>query len=425
MDFSHKKLLVLGTSVGSVDIVKYAQSKGAYVIVTDYLPTEKSAAKQLADETSMVSTIDIEGVHQLALEKQVDGIFCGVSEPNLVTVQAVCKRMGLPCYFNEQQWERCEDKAVFKAMCREHGVPVADEYHLDLEFHPDDLAKIRYPVIVKPVDRSAAIGIHICHNERELREAYLDAYHLSFAKKVIVEEYLIGDEISAAYTVVDGVFKLSTIGDKYLNRSQVGLTPLPDAYVYPSKHLHTFMERYDQPCKAMLQNLGLKNGTVFLQGIVSEGKLAFFEAGLRMGGTALYRFISRINGVNILHMLVDFALTGTTGDFDINKEDASLAGNYCCILSLLNGGGTIGKIEGIAAAARSPYVADTIVRYNVGEHIEKSGTLKQSHIRFFLIAPSLDELQKEIVRIQSLVSVLDTNGKEMLLQAFDTHKLFT
>ena len=40
-----KRLLMLGSSRGSVEMVKYAKSQGAYVLVTDYLPTEKSAAK--------------------------------------------------------------------------------------------------------------------------------------------------------------------------------------------------------------------------------------------------------------------------------------------------------------------------------------------------------------------------------------------
>ena len=35
--FSEKTLLVLGTNVGSVDIVNYARAHGAHTIVADYL----------------------------------------------------------------------------------------------------------------------------------------------------------------------------------------------------------------------------------------------------------------------------------------------------------------------------------------------------------------------------------------------------
>ena len=47
--FKGKKLLVLGSNVGSVDIVKYARKNGAFVYVADYFPKKKSLAKLFAD----------------------------------------------------------------------------------------------------------------------------------------------------------------------------------------------------------------------------------------------------------------------------------------------------------------------------------------------------------------------------------------
>ena len=50
MKFANKKLLILGGKpIGSCEIVEYAKSEGAYVIVTDYLSKNMSAAKRIAD----------------------------------------------------------------------------------------------------------------------------------------------------------------------------------------------------------------------------------------------------------------------------------------------------------------------------------------------------------------------------------------
>ena len=46
-----KKLLLLGSNTGSLEIAQYVRSRGDYLIVTDYYPKEKSPAKQIADET--------------------------------------------------------------------------------------------------------------------------------------------------------------------------------------------------------------------------------------------------------------------------------------------------------------------------------------------------------------------------------------
>ncbi len=419
--FDGKRLLELGTNVGSVELVQYARSEGAYVIVTDYLPTERSAAKQYADETAMVSTTDVEAVYQLAAEKRVDAIFCGVSEVHLQVVNQVAERLHLNCYFTAEQWHVLNQKAEFRKICVKHGLDVPQEYELSKTPTREELDRVRYPVIVKSVDRASGIGIHICRNEAELLEGYKDALEQSYAHEALVEQYVVGTEFSAAYTVVDGVCRMSSMGDKIL-RAQEGLLPLPEAYIYPSRNLERYRAAADKKVRAIIRDVGLKNGTVFFQGIADADRLVFFEAVLRMGGTALFRFISRINGINILHALTNYAITGRM-DADVTLEDANLKGKKCCLLSLLNGGGTIGTIRGVEEAIKTEGVFEWELRYREGAVIPRSGTLKQSHIRFFVARDSAGELAESIQTIQSLVSVLDTDGNNMLLPPFDASVL--
>ena len=61
-NLSGKKLLVLGGTSASLDLVKLAQSLGIYVIVTDEASTEHRVSKQIADEVAMISTDDMEGL---------------------------------------------------------------------------------------------------------------------------------------------------------------------------------------------------------------------------------------------------------------------------------------------------------------------------------------------------------------------------
>ncbi len=420
--FDGKKLLILGTSVASVEIVKYAKEEGAYVIVTDYLPEEKSAAKQYADETAMISTLDAQALCEFAKKKQIDGVFCGVSEANLVSVNKIAKSMNLPCYFTEEQWELLENKDKFKTLCSEYNVPVAKKYDLSPELLEEQLEKIEYPVIVKPVDQSSAIGIHICYNKSELALGYKDAIQKSYCGKAIVEQYIVGDEFSAAYTIINGEYRLSMIGDKYLNREQEGFIPLPEAYVYPSKHIDTYINEINSNVIEMFKSIGLKNGTVFVQGVTDGTHWAVFEAGLRMGGTALFRFIDQINHINILKLLVNYQMLGSMGG-DLNLEDPYLKGKRCCLLSLLNAGGEIAEINGFEKAKKVNGVVESVVRYKVGETIAKSGTLKQSHIRFFVVRDSGEELRDSIREIQNTITVLDSKGENMLLSPFDAEKL--
>ena len=54
--YEMKKLLMLGTSQGSCEMIRIARAKGIYTIVTDFDLPEKSIGKLIADEYWMINT---------------------------------------------------------------------------------------------------------------------------------------------------------------------------------------------------------------------------------------------------------------------------------------------------------------------------------------------------------------------------------
>lgn len=66
-----KKILLLGTSLASVEIVQTAKDMGCYTIVTDNLPPELSNAKYEADEYWMISTDDIDQLEKNVRKKEL------------------------------------------------------------------------------------------------------------------------------------------------------------------------------------------------------------------------------------------------------------------------------------------------------------------------------------------------------------------
>lgn len=424
--FDGKIFLELGTNIGSVEIVKYAKSEGAYVIVTDYLPIEKSEAKQYANETAMISTQDFDKVVEFAQQKKVDGVFCGVNESNIRALNEITSRLNVPCYFTKEQWNLCQNKAEFKNLCQKFNVPVAKQYHVSSAFTAEELSAIKYPVIVKPVDLGGSKGIHICYNESQLIEGYRDAYEKSRSHEVIIEEYITGDEISATYTFINGDCKLSMLSQMYYNQEQQGMVPLPEAYIYPSEHLSLYMEKINSNMIKMLKSTGYKNGSIFVTGIATGTEFAFFEAGLRMAGTVPYIFVSYINGINIMHLMTEYAINGTVeSQEELEKEDPTLKGNLCCLFSLLNAGGRIAKIEGLEKAKKIPGVIWTTEQRHVGDYIKNDGTLGQINLRFYIVKKTVKEICDTIEKIRDVVKVTDENGNNMLLKSVSSEIMET
>ena len=422
--FGGKKLLVLGTSVGSVDIVKYAKAEGAHVLVADYLPVEKSAAKQLADDTAMVSTLDVQALCDLVKQHHIDGVFCGVSEANIQSARKVCEISGLPTYYTDEQWNTFMNKDSFRELCRKYGVGVPTTYFTGSREQFDAVGSeglcIEYPVIVKPVDNGANVGISVCLSRETLMEAMEFAFRNSDAGKAIVEQFVNGIEISPTYVVQNGRCELVCMGSKYAYENASGLKALSHAYIYPapSPCLDEYLQDVDSHVKDMVLSQGINNCTIFFQGIYSDHKFYIFEAGLRMEGTATFRITKRMGGNSFMEFMTDNAL-GVQSDYDISREDVTFGGRKCVIFSMISTGGIIGRVEGFEEAAAHPMVVASEQRHQVGEHVANDGTLRQIMFRFVLQDDDLDNVLDTIRFIQNTVKAYDQEGNYMLITGFD------
>ena len=112
LELEGKRLLVLGGTVSTYDVVSHAKELGAYVIVTDYL--DGGVSKEIADESYTISTSDLDALEQLVISKQIDGIFTGCSEVNIRFVQELCARMKMPFYATPEQFAVSMNKKRFK-----------------------------------------------------------------------------------------------------------------------------------------------------------------------------------------------------------------------------------------------------------------------------------------------------------------------
>lgn len=418
MKFSGKKLLVLGSNVGSTDIVRYAQEHGAYVIAADYLPPEKSPAKLIADEAQLISTGDLDALGALIEERKINAVLAGISEFNLLSAMALSKKYNLPFYCNEEQWHSVEHKDNFRQLCRQHAVPCPKTYFIGEELTEEAVAQMEFPAVLKPVDASISAGVHICKTPEELWEMVPDALSHSDSKRIIVEEFAAGDEFTAHYTIANGNVTLSCIDNRYPISVHQNAVTIPVARIYPCLYAEQFLEQVDKPMKALCKDLGMPNGILFIQGIHDSIKEKFyvFEAGLRCAGEAPYRFLSKVNGTNMIHVLVDHAF-GVESDLQGELEDPFLHGQCCGVVSFVARHGVVGSITGLEeAVAATPSVVEYECRYPVGTTTPDTDTLRQLMIRFVMICKDRNQMAKDVAYLNENITVLDTDGQDMVLK---------
>ncbi|WP_026669950.1 ATP-grasp domain-containing protein [Butyrivibrio sp. AE3006] len=275
------KLLLLGNNYHVDSLLKCAQDRGIYVIVTDNLPVEESPVKKMADEYWDISITDIDLLEKEIRNNGVNGILCGASELCMDVNIELCKRLDLPCYVPENAWEITGDKVKFKNACRKHNVPVAEDFSIDEEFSKSDLEKISYPVIIKPIDGCSSIGIHVCNNETELIEGYKDAINHSNKKQAMIEKYYSGKDVMLMFFFKNGkaeyVESCELIGDKKNGRLFVNATN-------PSKHVDYFKKEIFGSLYDLFSDLNCNEGLACVQGIMTDGKFVVIEMNYRFPG---------------------------------------------------------------------------------------------------------------------------------------------
>lgn len=421
-----KRLLILGGS-SAKDIVVQAKRMGVYTIVADWDETNKS--KEIADESVIVSTTDIDTLVALIREKSIDGVFTGPSEFNLQQVMRVCEASGLPFYATQKQWDICQDKASFKELCRRFNVPVIPEYEVSSEIKPDELAKIKYPVVVKPADSYSSKGLSICKNEDELRKAIPYALSFSDSGRFIVEKCVTSDYgFGCRYIANNGEIVLSALCDRYTVDEFDGKAHISSAAIFPSKLTDTYIRDINPNVISMFQSIGLSNGTFFMQALVDQddNQIYFHEMGLRLSGGLIYSMLEASCGYNDVQMMIRYALGGPMAtDVEMKKIDPYMHGHFVGSLTIPLNTGQISAIEGVDDVRSNPNVTSVVQYYSEGDTITSDviGTLSQHFCRVKMMTASFEEYSKMINYVQNTIDVRDKDGNSMIYRKFDVTRL--
>lgn len=423
-DLTDKKLLILGANPETGAIVKVANSMGVYTVVTDYNPD--APAKKIASKSYDVDCLDISAVVKVAKDEKVDGVLVGVADVLIPAYQKICEELELPCYATKKTVDVFSNKDNFKRCCEKYGILGIPEYRLDDDSNNDERKKIIYPVLVKPVDNCSGKGMTVCYSEDELDAAVEKALSYSRAKKYLVERFMTCDDFIIYYTFKDGYYSVSMLGDRYTCGEQKGVSPVCVADVYPSKYVKLYFDTVHEKACRMFKDLGVKDGVFLIQAFIENDIIYVYDPGFRLQGGAQHLVINSVNGLDQIKMLIEFALTGSMGSSDLQKDDdCMLRGKTAGSLWFLLKEGTIGKIEGIDGMSNDDRVVNILQRFKEGDIItgDMIGTEQQVIFRIHLVCDSLKEYKDTISELQNRIKVFDTLGRDMIVPGFDVSLL--
>ena len=408
-----KRLLLLGGNMFKDSIKQIADAYGIYLIAVSNDPDAEIF--DIADEKYVISSTDSDAMKAFIKEHRIDGVYMGCSEPVISVACQYIAELGLPCYCTKKQWDFLQNKVNFKNLCIEHGLPVVPQYA------ENDIPKSEYPVIVKPVDGCGSKGFSVCKDEKEIKEAVSIAKENSASKKVLIEKFVKNEGVVAFYTFSNGEAYFSGLEDKYPVRYSEQDRYVAGMLIFESSLEKEFRTRFEDKIKNAFSDIGIKEGTIWMEVFHNGDDYFFNEAGYRYGGSISIYSVDYVCGINQLASDIYYALTGEsmiTGFDPLIPKDIS-RGKHYAVYSLHISPGRISSLEGYEELLANKNVIVIPTAMSVGRSVEMSGTIGQVFGFVHFVFDTIDECREMVDLIHDTIKIIDENGNNMLLRKID------
>ena len=215
-------ILILGAGLMQKPAILSAKEEGFTVHVIDADP--KAVAIPYADTFRQIDLKDKDGILAYAKELQ-DGegglaaVFTAGTDFS-ASVSYVCEKLGLPAH-SHQAAVNASVKTVMRQCFADAGVPSPSFLRVGKEDISNKLintvlAKMTFPLVVKPVDNMGARGCRMVRSEAEFFPAVEVAVKCSRTGNAIVEEYMEGPEYSIDALVYNGTFTVTGFAIRHI-----------------------------------------------------------------------------------------------------------------------------------------------------------------------------------------------------------------
>ncbi|MFI9504521.1 acetyl-CoA carboxylase biotin carboxylase subunit family protein [Nocardia sp. NPDC052566] len=158
-----------------------------------------------------------------------------------------------------------------------------------------------YPLILKPVDAAASIGVHRVTDRAELDAALAEVISTGALVRYEVEEFVAGDIYHIDGFVDDDASVAFQAVSRYINDCLAFTTgtPLGSVLVGPSP-VRSMIEEFS---RTVIAALGLRRLPFHLEVFLTpDGELVFLEIGGRVGGAEVPHLLNQVFGVNLYEM---------------------------------------------------------------------------------------------------------------------------
>ena len=348
--------MIIGASVLQLPAILKAKEMGLHVAVVDFNP--QAIGIQYADKYYNASTMDEDAVLAAAGDYQPDGIMTLATDMPMRGVAKVAEKLGLPGISYDTALKATDKFEMIKAF---KAYDVASPWFFTVDSIEELKAledQLSYPCIMKPTDNAGSHGVVLAKSFDDVLREYDYSRENARHGKVIIEEYLKGDEVSVEVMVVDGKVNILQITDK-LTTGAPHFVEM--GHSQPSRHPLATQKAIKELATKACQAVGINRGPAHVEMMVTERGPVMIELGARMGGDNITTALVPLStGIDMVKATIDVAL-GNQPDIEPSLHCAS------AIRYIAAPEGIITSIDGVEEAKQLSGVKEVIMTKAEGE----------------------------------------------------------
>ncbi len=273
-------------------------------------------------------------LEEYCIKKEIKLLVVGPEKPLVNGIVNFFKRKSIKVFGPDKLSSKLEGSKIFtKKICQKNNIPTSKfKICESLKETLDFLKRGNFPIVIKADGLASGKGVYICKNFNDAKEASEEIFNgkFGYAKQILVEEFLEGEEMSY-FIVTDGKnykffgsaqdHKRVGEGDKGKNTGGMGCYS-PSRLLNKDLELKIKKKIIEPTLNAINEQGGVYKGFLYVGLMIKNNDPFLIEFNVRMGDPECQTILPTLNTdlFDVLISCCDGTLNQTSIDFSESKS---------------------------------------------------------------------------------------------------------
>ncbi|MDD4714966.1 MAG: ATP-grasp domain-containing protein [Oscillospiraceae bacterium] len=303
-----EKVLILGVAAVQLDAIVMLKKLG-YEVHACAMAKDGPGA-DAADCFHLINIVDEAALEECVVKNKIRAVYSVGSDIAVPIACRLSEKLNLPAFVSSKTAYICNHK---NKMRQALGINCSGNIPFQVMERCGPV-KIEFPCIMKPSDSQGQRGIFLVRSQADVDRYFDAALQYSRERRVIIEHYVEGPELSVNGYMVDGNLRYMAISDRDTWPAYTGLIR---RHIVPSvnageRQAALIYDVFFNACRL----LGINNGPAYFQIKLENGVPFIIEMTPRLDGCHMWSVLEKSTGVNLLRLTFLHLLRGDIQELD-------------------------------------------------------------------------------------------------------------